>query len=66
MGDWYSFLVEKPEGKLPVGSPRCGWEDNIKTDLGEIEWGGVDCIGPAQDKNKWRDPVYAIMNLRLL
>jgi hypothetical protein len=41
-----------PGGKRPLGRPRCRWVDNIKTDLGEIEWCGLDWIGLAQDKDK--------------
>jgi hypothetical protein len=44
----------KPEGKRPLGRPRCRWVDNIMMDLLEIGWGGVDWIGLAQDSNKWR------------
>jgi hypothetical protein len=40
--------VGKPEGKTPLGRPKLSWVDNIKMDLGEIEWGGVNCIGLAQ------------------
>jgi hypothetical protein len=41
------LLVGKPEGKRPLGIPRCRWVDNIKMDLGEIGWGGIDWIGLA-------------------
>jgi hypothetical protein len=56
-------LVGKPEGKRPLGRPRCGWVDNIKMDLGEIGWGGVAWIGLSQDRDKWRALVIAVMNL---
>jgi hypothetical protein len=59
------LLVEKPEGKRPIGRPRCRWMDNIKIDLLEIGWGGVDWIGLAQDRDKWRALVNAVMNLRV-
>jgi hypothetical protein len=49
----YSLLVGKPEGKRPLGRPRCRWVDNIKMDLLEIGWGGVDWIGLAQDRDKF-------------
>jgi hypothetical protein len=49
----------------PLGRPRCRWADNIKMDLLEIGWGGVDCIGLAQDRNKWRALVNVVMNLRV-
>jgi hypothetical protein len=43
----YRLLVGKPEGKRPLGRPRCRWVDNIKMDLGEVGWGDVDWIGLA-------------------
>jgi hypothetical protein len=61
----YRLLVGKPEGKRPLGRPRCGWVNNIKMDLLEIGWGGVDWIGLAQDTDKWRALVNAVMNLRV-
>jgi hypothetical protein len=57
--------VGKPEGKLPLGRPRRRWVDNIRMDLLEIGWGGVGWIGLAQDRDKWRVLVNAVMNLRL-
>jgi hypothetical protein len=48
------ILVGKPEGKRPLGRPRHRWVYNIKTDLVEIGWGGVDWIDLAQDRDKWR------------
>jgi hypothetical protein len=47
----YRLLVGKPEGQRPLGTPRRRWVDNIKMDLLEIGWGGVDWIGLAQDRN---------------
>jgi hypothetical protein len=61
----YMLLVGKPEGKRPIGRPRRRWVDNIKTDLLEIVWGGVDWICLAQDRDKWRALVNAVMNLRV-
>jgi hypothetical protein len=55
----------KPEGRRPQGRPRCKWADNIKMDLGEIRWGGADWIGLAQDKDKWRALLNAVMKLRV-
>ena len=55
----------KPEGKRPLGRPRRRWEDNIKMDLQEAGRGGIDCIGLAQDRDKWRALVNAEMNLRV-
>jgi hypothetical protein len=57
--------VEKPEGKRPLGRPRRRWVDNIKMDLGEIEWDGVDSIELAQDRDQWRALVNTVMNLRV-
>jgi hypothetical protein len=61
----YRLLVGKPEGKRPLGRPRCRWVDNIRIDLLEIGWGGVDWIGLAQDRDKWRALVNAVMNLQV-
>jgi hypothetical protein len=59
------LLVEKPEGKRPLGRPRRRWVDNIKMDLSEIGWGGVNWIGLAQDRDRWRALVNSVMNLRV-
>jgi hypothetical protein len=59
-------LVGKPEGKRPPGRPKYGWEDNIKMDLVVIRLDGVECIGVAQDREKCRALVNAIMNIRAL
>jgi hypothetical protein len=61
----YRLLMGKPEGKRPLGRPRRRWVDNIKIDLLEIGWGGVDWIRLAQDRDKWRALVNAVMNLRV-
>jgi hypothetical protein len=45
----YRILVRKSEGKRPLGRPKCRWVDNMKTDLREVGWGGVDWIDLAQD-----------------
>jgi hypothetical protein len=50
----YRFLMGKPEGKRPLGSPMRRWEDGIKMDLREIGWGSVDWIQLAQDRDRWR------------
>jgi hypothetical protein len=63
----YKDLVGKPEGKRPLGRPRRRWEDEIGMDLREIGWGGgVDWIRLAQDRDRWRDDLSAVMNLRVL
>jgi hypothetical protein len=59
------LLVGKSEEKRPLGRPRRRWMDNIKMDLGDIGWGGVDWIGLAQDRDKWKALVNAVMNLRV-
>jgi len=61
----YRVLVGKPEGKRPLGRPRCRWEDNIKMDLQEVGCGGIDWIELAQDGDRWRALVNAVMNLRV-
>jgi hypothetical protein len=55
----------KPDGKKPLGGPRCRWVDNIKMDLREIGWGGMNWIDLAQDRDQWRALVNWIMNLRV-
>jgi hypothetical protein len=50
----HRLLVGKPEGKRPLGSPRRRRVDNIRMNLGEVGWGGVDWIDLAQDRNRWR------------
>jgi hypothetical protein len=60
----YRMLVGKTEGKRPVGRPRCKWVNNIKMDLGDVEWGGVDWIGLAQDRDKRRALLNAVINIR--
>jgi hypothetical protein len=59
----YRLLVGKPEGERPLARPRRRWVDNIKMDLIEIGWGGVDWIGLAQERDKWRALVNAVMNV---
>jgi hypothetical protein len=61
----YRALVGKPEGRRPLGRPRLRWEDNIKMDLREVGWGVVDWIDLAQDRDRWRALVNAVMNLRV-
>ena len=61
----YRVLVEKPEGRRPLGRPRRRWVDNIWTDLQEVGCGYMDWIGLAQDRDRWRTLVSAVMNLRV-
>ena len=58
-------LVGKPEGRRPLGRPRRRWVDNTRMDLQEVGCGYVDWIGLAQDRDKWRTLVSAVMNLRV-
>jgi hypothetical protein len=48
------LLVEKPEGKRPLGKPRRKFVDSIKIDVGEIRWVGVEWVGLSRDRDKWR------------
>ena len=59
----YRVLVGKPEGKRPMGRPRRRWTDNIRMDLQEVGCGYMDGIGWAQDRDRWRTLVSAVMNL---
>jgi hypothetical protein len=59
----YRILAGNPEGKRLLGRPRRGWVDNIKMDLREIEWDGMDWIDLAQDRDQWRALVNEVMNL---
>jgi hypothetical protein len=59
----YRILVGKPEGKRPLRRPRRRWVDNIKIDLREIGWGGMDWIDLAQDRDQWRALENTVMNL---
>jgi hypothetical protein len=58
-GNTYRLLVEKQKGKRPPGRRRCGWVDNIKMDIGEIGWGGMDWVDLSQD----RDWCSALVNM---
>ena len=61
----YGVLVGKPEGKRPLGRPKRRWVDNIRMDLQVVGCGYVDWIGLAQDRDRWRTLVSAVMNLRV-
>jgi hypothetical protein len=56
----YNILVGRPEGRRPLGRPRRRWEDNIKMDLGDVDW-----IHLAQNRDRWRALVNTLMNLRV-
>jgi hypothetical protein len=61
----HRVLVGKPEGKKPLGRPRRRWDDNIKMDLQELGYGGMDWIELAQDMDRWWALVNAVMNFRI-
>ena len=61
----HSVLEGKLEGKRPLVRPRCRWVDNIRMDLQEVGCGYMDWIGRAQDRDRWRTLVSAVMNLRV-
>ena len=59
----YRVLVGKPEGKRPLGKPRRRWVENIRIDFQEVGCGHVNWNGLAQDRDRWRTVVCAVMNL---
>ena len=61
----YRVLVGKPEGKRPLGRPRRRCVDSIRMDLQEVGCGYMEWIGLAQDRDRWRTLVSAVMNLRV-
>jgi hypothetical protein len=60
--DAYRVLVGKPDGKRPLGRPRPRLEDNIKIDLQEVVWGGMDCIALTQNRGRWRALMNTVMS----
>ena len=64
-GGAYRVLAGKIKRKRPLGRPGRRWEDNIKMDLQEVRWGGVDWVDLAQDRDRWRALVNAVMKLRV-
>ena len=63
-GEVHRVLVGKPEGKKPLGRPRCRWEDNIKIDLRKVGGAG-DWMELAQDRDRWRALVNMVINFRV-
>ena len=61
----YRVVVREPEGKRPLGRPRHRWEDNIKMDSQEVECEGMDWIDLAEDRDRWRTLLNAVMNRRV-
>jgi hypothetical protein len=61
----YRILMGNPEGKRPLRRQRSRWANNIKMDLREIRWDGMDWIDVAQDRDRWRALVNTVMNLRV-
>jgi hypothetical protein len=61
----YRILVEKTEGKRPLGRPRLRWEDNIKMDIQELGCWAMDWVDLVEDRDRWRALVNAVMNLRV-
>jgi hypothetical protein len=61
----YRVMTRKPKKKRPLGRPRRRWVDNIKMDLSEIGWGGMEWIDLAQDRDQWRALVNKEMNFRV-
>jgi hypothetical protein len=64
MRNAYKILVAKPDRKIPLGRPRRRWKDNIRMDLREIGYEGVDRMYLAQYRDQWRAVVNTVMNLR--
>jgi hypothetical protein len=61
----YRIMLGKPEEKRPLERPRRRWVDNIKIDLREIRWGGMDWVDVAQNRDQWRALVNTVTNLRV-
>jgi hypothetical protein len=61
----YRILVGEPEGNRPLGRLRHRWVENIKMDLRQIGWDGVELIELAQERDQWRALVNTVMHLRV-
>jgi len=61
----YRVLVGRHDGKIPLRRPTSRWEDNIKSDIEDVGWGGMKWIGLAQDKDSWRAIVNVVIKLRV-
>jgi hypothetical protein len=61
----YRILMGKPEGKRPLARPRRRWVDNMKMDLSEVGWDGVDWIDMAQNRDQWRALLNTVLNIRV-
>jgi hypothetical protein len=61
----YMILARKPKGNRPFERPRHRWKDNIKIDVQEVGCGCMDWIELAQDRDRWRARVNAVVNLRV-
>jgi hypothetical protein len=61
----YRILVRNPEGTRPLGRPRHMWVNNIKMDLREIGWSGMDWTDLAQDRDQWKSLANMVMNLQV-
>jgi hypothetical protein len=61
----YKILEGKPEGNRPLGRPKRRWVNNIKIDIIETEWDGMDWFDLAQDRDQWRALVNTVMNIRV-
>ena len=61
----YRAQIGRPEEKRPFGTPRRSWKDNIKKDIQEVRWRGVDWIHLARDRDRWWALVNTVMNLQV-
>jgi hypothetical protein len=65
MRNIYKILVGKPEGKRPLGEPRHRWVNNIRINLRETGWEGLDWVHLTQDRDQWKVPLSIVMNLHV-